>query len=120
MNRTLLAGLITTALAASPVFAHTHLASSVPAAGSTVAAAPAEFVLSFTAAAKLTALSVQKTGGKEQKITALPTASARQAKIPAPKLENGSYTLNWRVVSDDGHVMNGKVNFTVGAKPHSP
>jgi methionine-rich copper-binding protein CopC len=102
---------------ATPALAHTHLNSTVPAHGSTVAAAPAEFVLNFSEPARLTALSIQKEGGVEQKIAALPASATATARVVAPKLENGRYTLNYRVVGADGHVMNGKVTFTVGGKP---
>jgi methionine-rich copper-binding protein CopC len=108
---TLLAATLTT-----PVLAHTHLKSTVPADGSTVATAPAEFVLTFSEPARLTALTIQKDGGAEQKIVALPASATAAAKVAAPKLGNGRYTLNYRVVGADGHVMNGKVTFTVGAK----
>lgn len=116
MKRHLLAGLLTLALTQS-AFAHTHLKSSTPANDSTVASAPAEFVLGFEEPARLTALSIQADGGKEQKIDKLPAGSAAQFTIPAPKLGNGHYTLNYRVVGNDGHVMTGKIGFTVGGKP---
>jgi methionine-rich copper-binding protein CopC len=102
---------------AAPAMAHTHLSSTVPADGSTVAAAPAEFVLNFSEPARLTALSVQMEGGVAQKITALPPSATAAARVAAPKLQNGRYTLTYRVVGADGHVMNGKVQFTIGGKP---
>ena len=113
MNRKLFA----VALVFAPIsaaFAHAHLKSSEPADGSTLAKAPSEFVLNFSEAARVTALTVQKDGGTEQKVSPLPATTAAQAKIAAPKLENGHYTVTWRVASDDGHVMNGKFSFTVG------
>jgi methionine-rich copper-binding protein CopC len=115
MKKLLLTGLIAAAIA-SPALAHTHLKSAVPAEGSTVASAPTEFVLTFSEATRLTALSIQKDGGAQQKISALPTAAAAQTRIPAPKLDDGRYTLNWRVVGSDGHVVDGKIVFTVGGK----
>lgn len=99
---------------ASTAWAHTHLESSLPANGSTVTKAPTEFVLIFPEAVRATSLSVTKAGGKEQKIEKLPTASAARIAVPAPKLEDGSYTLDWRVAGKDGHVMSGKVQFKVG------
>lgn len=113
----LLAGGLLAATLAGPALAHTQLKSAVPADGSTVESAPTEFVLTFSGPVRFTALSVQKEGGGEQKIAALPTAAATQAKVAAPKLENGRHTLNYRVVGADGHVMTGKVSFTVGGKP---
>ncbi|HWL61258.1 MAG TPA: copper resistance CopC family protein [Steroidobacteraceae bacterium] len=112
----LMTTMLIAATLASPAFAHTKLKASVPADGSTVETAPAAFMLSFSEPARLTALSVQKEGGAEQKITGLPTAASAEAKVAAPKLENGRYTLTYRLVGADGHVINGKVSFTVGGK----
>ena len=109
--------------AASNAAAHTHLQKSDPADGSTLQAAPAGFVLSFSEAARLTVLSLQKDAGPAQKIAPLPTAAARQITVPAPRLAPGTYTLSWRVLSDDGHVMPGKLTFTIATNagsPHAP
>jgi copper transport protein len=95
-------------------WAHTHLVRSVPADGSTVASGPAKFVLTFAEPAKLTTLSLQKGTEPAKKITPLPTAPAAEISVPAPQLAPGKYVLTWRAVSDDGHVMPGKVTFTVG------
>lgn len=115
MNRLIVGGLAA-ALLAGQAFAHTHLKFAVPADGSTVESAPTEFVLAFTEPSRVTALSIQKEGAPEQKVAALPTAAAPEARILAPKLEEGRYVLNYRVVGADGHVMSGKVTFTVGGK----
>jgi methionine-rich copper-binding protein CopC len=116
MKKLLVGGVLAATLAA-PAYAHTHLKSAVPADGSTLESAPTQFVLTFTEPARITALSIQKEGAVEQKISALPTTATAEAKVVAPKLENGRYTLNYRVVGADGHVMSGKVSFTVGGKP---
>ena len=117
MKKLILTGWILSMALAGTALAHTKLMSSVPAEGSTVASPPAEFVLTFSDAARFTALSVQRDGGPDQKITSLPTAAATALKAAAPKLEPGHYTLKWRVAGGDGHVMNGKVTFTVGGAP---
>jgi methionine-rich copper-binding protein CopC len=97
--------------------AHAHLVKADPADGSTVKAAPTKFVLMFNEPAKLTALSLQKDAEPARKIEPLPTTSAAEISVPAPHLAAGKYTLTWRVVSNDGHVMPGKLTFTVGAAP---
>ena len=107
-----LAGL---ALATANANAHTHLKSSVPAEGSVVNAAPASIVLKFSEATHVTALTLQKDGGAEQKLT-LPSAPTAELTVPTPNLEPGKYVVNYRVVGDDGHVMSGKVQFTVDPK----
>jgi methionine-rich copper-binding protein CopC len=93
--------------------AHTHLKAAQPADGSVVAAAPANIVLKFSEAARVTALTVQKEGEAEQKLAPLPTAASAEVSVPAPKLGPGKYVVNWRVVSEDNHIMSGKVHFTI-------
>ena len=95
--------------------AHAHLKESQPAEGSILTTAPTDIVLKFSEAAQLTALTVQKEGAAEQKIAPLPPASSIQQTVPAPKLSPGKYTLSWRVVSADNHVMAGKLHFTINA-----
>jgi methionine-rich copper-binding protein CopC len=95
-------------------WAHAHLVKSDPADGSTVTAAPQKFVLTFAEPAKLTALSVQKDAEPAKKVGPLPAALAAEITVPAPELAPGKYVLMWRAVGDDGHIMPGKVIFTVG------
>jgi copper transport protein len=98
-------------------FAHTHLVKAEPADGSTVTVAPPKFVLTFAEPAKLTALSLQKDPEPAKKVGPLPTTPAAEISIPAPRMAPGKYVLSWRAVSDDGHVMPGKLTFTVGPSP---
>ena len=92
--------------------AHTHLKSATPAEGSTVKSAE-QITLTFSEKATVTALTLQKEGGDERKLTPPAEGAADHVKVAAGKLEPGKYTLNWRVVSDDKHVMSGKLHFTV-------
>ena len=93
--------------------AHAHLKDAQPAEGSVMKAAPPTIVLKFSEPARLTALTVQKEGEAEQKVTPLPSAPAAEVSVPVPKLAPGKYEVNWRVVSDDNHIMSGKLHFTV-------
>jgi copper transport protein len=99
------------------VLAHAKLVKADPANGSTVTVAPTKFVLTFGEPAKLTALSLQKDAEPPKKIGPLPTDASAQISIPAPKLAPGQYVLSWRVIGDDGHVLPGKLSFTVGPSP---
>jgi copper resistance protein C len=94
--------------------AHAHLSAAVPAEGSTVQA-PEKIRLTFSEAARLTALTIRREGGPEQKLSPLPATSAREVSVPAPKLPPGQYTVSWRVLSEDGHVMSGTLHFSVVA-----
>jgi len=98
-------------------FAHARLVKADPADGSTVKVAPAKFVLTFSEPAKLTTLTLQKDAEPAKKIGPLPTDASAEISIPAPKLAPGNYVLSWRVVGDDGHVLPGKLSFTVGPSP---
>lgn len=107
------------ALAATVVWAHAHLKKAVPADGAVVSVSPSTVVLSFSEPATLTACWIQKGDGPRQKVTGLATTPAPQISVPVPKLEAGTYVLSWRVVGDDGHILPGKIHFTVsGTTPH--
>jgi methionine-rich copper-binding protein CopC len=94
--------------------AHAHLLQATPADGSALAVAPGSFALTFNEAATLTSLTLQKQGQPAQKVADLPTKPSAQFNIPAPKMDAGSYTLSYRVLSDDSHVMSGTIKFKVG------
>ena len=95
--------------------AHAHLQKSNPADGSTITASPSNLVLNFSEAARLTALSIQKGEEPKHDLKPLPTTAAQQVSIPLPPLTPGTYSVSWRVVSDDGHVMAGALHFTLAA-----
>src|ERR1700761_3945456 len=100
-------------LAATVALAHAHLKKAVPADGGTVAASPANVVLTFSEAAHLTACWIQKGDGPKQKIENLPTAASAEISVPLPRLEPGTYVLSWKVVGDDTHIVPGQIRFTV-------
>ena len=93
--------------------AHAHLQKASPADGSVVTTSPSMIVLNFSEAARLTAASIQKGDGRRQSLKPLPAAAARQISVPLPQLTPGGYSVTWRVVSEDGHVMSGTLRFTL-------
>jgi len=95
--------------------AHAHLQKSSPADNSVISTSPSSLVLNFSEAARLTALSIQKDREPPQNLKPPPTAAAQQISVPLPPLMPGTYSVNWRVVSDDGHVMAGALRFTLAA-----
>ena len=106
--------LVTFAVTAS---AHAHLEKSSPADGSVMMTSPSSIVLSFSEAARLTALSIQRADEAKQNLKPFPTAAARQISVPLPPLKPGAYSLTWRVLSDDGHVTTGTLRFTLAGEP---
>jgi methionine-rich copper-binding protein CopC len=103
------------ALALSPggAQAHAHLLRAVPADGSVLHAAPGRVVLTFSEAARLTALWLAPAAGARRPIAALPADAAAEISVALPPLAPGSYVLSWRVVGRDGHVVPGELHFTV-------
>lgn len=110
-----LAGLVLVTLA-DAASAHAHLEKSSPAEGSIVTTSPGQVVLEFSEAVRLTALSIAKGDEAKQALKPLPTAAAQHVAVPLPALTPGTYSLPWRVLSDDGHMMAGTLHFTVAAE----
>ena len=94
--------------------AHSAVTLTSPANGAVLKVAPSEFMLMFNEAAKLAKVTLQKGGEVEQKdVGPLPAAAAQHIVIPAPKLGAGEYTLRYRAVGADGHVVPGVVKFSI-------
>ena len=108
--------LATVALVPGLALAHAKLELTIPAADSSIAAMPAQVMLHFSEAVKITAITIEKEGGKDRVELKVPTEATPMAQAQAPKLGAGVYVLNWRALSDDGHVMSGTVRFTVTGK----
>jgi len=106
-------------LGAAEARAHSHLEASTPKEGSTVSASPASIELKFSEAVQVTALSIQKGDEKQQPLGPLPAKPADKISVDAPSLVPGNYTVNYRVVSDDNHIMSGALHFAVGTMTHS-
>ncbi len=114
------------AMLAPSAFAHDQLLSSDPSNGATVQSAPRTMVLMFSADLKPigTTVVLQDSAGK--KYDAAPTVSGRNLTVGVgTELPAGEYTLEWRVVSSDGHPIEGTtanlqaVKFTVAASASS-
>jgi methionine-rich copper-binding protein CopC len=103
-----LLGLLSTA-----AFAHSELTASVPADKASVAAAPKELTLTFSEPVRLTALAVSG-GGSQKQLGPLPTQGQKEFSIASPDLAQGEYTVSWRALSKDAHVMTGQFTFAVG------
>ena len=111
---TILAAIVTVA---TPAFAHFKLAKSEPAADAVLTAAPAKATVWFSQMPKPEGASITLEGpagavavgtveiGKDMSL------SATFPKTMAP----AKYTLTWAGAGDDGHVLNGKINFSLQA-----
>jgi len=102
------------ALGAGPAAAHDELLGSLPAAGSTVDSAPDQVVLMFAEPAVAIGTMVTVTGPDGAKLAqgdaqlvGSTVVQALAAGRPA-----GTYTVDWRVTSADGHPVTGSFTFT--------
>ena len=105
-------------LVSTAAFAHAHLQQQTPAADSTVAASPESLTLSFSEGIE-TAFSAVTLTGPQQKAVAtgkLTRSDSNKAQLIVPltqPLAAGEYTVDWHVVSVDGHKTKGQYHFTV-------
>jgi len=106
---------------AAPASAHDALVSSSPAADSTLTAAPAEVVLTFSNDLLAfdenggTALTVVDASGDDW-VDGEPAVSADTVTVPLGEgMPNGAYTVTWQVVSSDGHPTSGEFAFSLAA-----
>lgn len=111
------AGLV---LAAAPAQAHDRLVGSSPAADQAVDVAPDQLVLSFSnEPLELgSSVAVRDASGADLAVGP-PLVSGRDVSVALPVAPAGAYTVVWRVVSQDGHPIEGTFGFTVttGAAP---
>jgi methionine-rich copper-binding protein CopC len=121
MKRFCLPGLAVMAAVPFLAHAHTHLEGAVPADRSTIASSPPSISLTFSEPTRVTALTLQKGNEtSEQKLGPLPGTAEKQLSVQPPKLEPGAYTVKWRAVGEDSHVMSGVLRFTVSAAAAKP
>lgn len=111
---------------AHPAYAHASLVSSDPDEGSTLDAAPTEVTLTFNEVVREPAFVViTAPDGKQQELDK-PTIDGEvvtQALDPDTEAAihpGGAWTLAYRVVSDDGHTVQGHVRFRVTGEAPSP
>jgi copper transport protein len=115
----LAAALATPAHAARPVRMHATLLSSEPAKGSTVASSPERIYLVFSEEVE-PSLGRIRLVGPDGRVVALESTgdprnvSALMARVTTP-LDRGTWRVEWRIVSEDGHPIDGDFTFAVGA-----
>lgn len=108
------------ALSAPPAAAHSDLESSTPKADSTITTAPREIALTFGEIVRGDMSTVVVTGpdgvrygdGKARAVDKTLTQ-------PVKPLVPGEYTVAWRIVSADGHPLQGAFSFTANV-PAAP
>ena len=112
---------VTATLTAGPASAHDRLLSSDPADGAQLAAPPAAITLTFNTEPLAVEPQVVVSDSAGTVVTqGAPTIDGSTATFaidPAVALGGDTYTVAWRVVSSDGHPIEGTFAFAVAAQP---
>ncbi|MFL5934383.1 MAG: copper resistance protein CopC [Gaiellaceae bacterium] len=117
MRRLLAAVLVALAFPAA-ASAHATLTKTAPAFGIRVEAAPKVVRLTFDQTVDALPDAIRVYSAKGRLVSARPRTSAdgRVVAAPVSRLARGGYTVRWRVVSADGHVVSGVWTFGVRQK----
>lgn len=102
---------------AAAAHAHTPLKASAPAANASVPA-PQALELTFDGDVRLTSVQLADANGAAKHLDAVPTAIASKFSLNVHEpLPPGAYTVTWRAVGGDTHIISGEFGFTVVAAP---
>lgn len=99
-------------------FAHNSIDTSTPADGATVSTSPADWVLSFANDVPLNSASAEIiTADSVRTSLPAPTHGSTQKiiRFALPQNLTGAIAARWRLVGTDGHVVSGRVQFTISA-----
>ncbi|KWZ49133.1 copper resistance protein CopC [Burkholderia savannae] len=111
------AAVISAAAAPAVALAHGKLESAVPAAGSTVDAAPDALRLTFNENLESTFSTVKVADANGAPVAAekarVDAANPRVLTLAVPKLAPGAYTVQWTVMTADAHKTKGSYVFKV-------
>jgi methionine-rich copper-binding protein CopC len=110
----LLAGVALLVPLAAPASAHTELTRSTPADGESLAVAPAEVLLTFSEELIPETVKVSITDAQGGLVSAGDArVDAADVSLAWPDgLASGRYSVNYRVVSQDGHPVSGAISFS--------
>ncbi|MEQ8658833.1 MAG: copper resistance protein CopC [Hyphomicrobiales bacterium] len=117
MKRLLLAAMLLTSVA-GPALAHSPVNSSNPADGATVQAVPETLTLMLAEPGRFMKVEVTHTtvDGSSTHMMELEIPSrdiTEMMEFPAPDMGAGSYHVEWRVLGEDGHAIDGTVTYNV-------
>lgn len=115
LGAAVLAVLVAVLIPAGPAWAHNSLRTATPARDATLPSAPTEVTLEFMQRLDPTFTTVVLTDAARRKLPiGEPVVTGATSTVQVTeKLPNGTYTVAYRVVSVDGHPVQGSYPFTV-------
>jgi copper resistance protein C len=97
----------------SVVSAHTSLSSSNPIEGQVVTENLEQITLDFaTSIEELSTMDLVE-DGKKVALEEIKVENKQLIGRISDPLDNGSYTILWKIIGEDGHLINGEINFSV-------
>ncbi|OXM17597.1 copper resistance CopC/CopD family protein [Paenibacillus herberti] len=102
------------------VSAHAALKEAYPAAGARLESPPAEAKVSFNEKLEASIGVLEVLDGNSAKVTnnkAVLSEDGLTLTLELPSLKAGAYTVNYKVISEDGHPVNGSHVFVIGEPP---
>jgi methionine-rich copper-binding protein CopC len=102
----------------APAVAHADLASSSPASGESLTGSPDRLLLTFTEPVvdRESRVLLRSSDGRTRAVRILPSSAGTTLVADAgPALTRGTWTVDYRAVSPDGHAVEGSVDFSVGS-----
>ncbi|SDB89786.1 hypothetical protein SAMN05216410_0778 [Sanguibacter gelidistatuariae] len=104
-------------LTGAPASAHDSIVGTSPEDGAVLDAAPASVAVTLSDVPQAIAprIIVTNSAGATM-LDEEPVITDRSASVELPALENDTYQVAWRVVSSDGHPIQGTYSFTVAAQ----
>lgn len=104
------------AVIATPAFAHTHLTETNPADGATVTEPLTELTLQFDGqVGEGSFIELTASSGEEISLPSIEIGDMNMVATFAEPLSNDNYTVEWSIISADGHPLQGSYTFTVDA-----
>ncbi len=115
MKLTRLAVVLVCTLVHVGAWAHTSLRESVPKADAVLTTVPDLLELRFSEPVRLTAWFVRDDQGNDTPLDPHESGGAAHFTVDTPALAAGRYTIHWRVISTDTHVVSGEIAFAISA-----
>ena len=95
-------------------FSHSVVSNSDPENGAHLNAAPERLEVSFSKPTRVIKASITHDKNDQNKLTLSTKEPTKLIRFsPAPK-DAGNYVVEWRALSEDGHVLKGSLEFSIG------
>jgi copper transport protein len=118
VRRALLVALLVALAAPAEAFAHASIESASPSYRERLDASPRRIVLHFDQTVEVLPGAIHVLDAQGKNVAGPAHAITRGLEAPVPHLGRGPYTVRWKALSNDGHVVNGV--YTFGVRVRAP